>query len=80
MDDQSWIYHRMKSDRLNLEYIMGVRRFIKFTYSIDKNISMYLCEMQKSKVSKEDDVCKHLLTESFYLHMKSGLYTGSLMS
>ena len=56
--------------RLRSKYITGVRRFINFAFSIDKNISgekircLYVrCKNQK--FLKEDDVCKHLLTKGF---------------
>jgi len=55
---------------LRLECITGVRRFINFAFSIDKNISggkircpCVRCKNQK--FLKEDDVCKHLLTKGF---------------
>lgn len=70
MDDRSWMYRRLMGGRLNPEYIVGVRRFINFSYSIDKNVSMgkircpcVRCKNQK--FLKEDDVCKHLLTRGF---------------
>jgi len=56
--------------RLRPEYITGVRRFINFAFSIDKNISggkircpCVRCKNQK--FLKEDDVCKQLLTKGF---------------
>jgi len=39
MDDRSWMYHHLMDDRLCPEYIAGVRRFINFAFSIDKNES-----------------------------------------
>ncbi|KAF9680749.1 hypothetical protein SADUNF_Sadunf06G0153900 [Salix dunnii] len=52
--------------RLNSEYIVGVRRFINFLFSINKNISgeKIRCPCVRSKNQKflkEDDVCKQLL-------------------
>jgi hypothetical protein len=38
MDDRSWMYRRLMDGRLRPEYIIGVRRFINFAFSIDKNI------------------------------------------
>jgi len=56
--------------RLHPEYITGVRRFINFAFSIDKNISggkircpCVRCKNQK--FLKENDICKHLLTKCF---------------
>ena len=85
MDNRLWMYRHLMDCRLRPEYITGVRRFINFAFSIDKNISggkircpCMRCKNQK--FLKEDDVCKHLLTKGFYLVMKIGLYMGSLMS
>jgi len=39
MDDRSWMYRRLMDGRLRPVYITGVRRFINFAFSIDKNIS-----------------------------------------
>jgi hypothetical protein len=64
------MYRRLMDGRLRPEYITGVRRFINFAFSIDKNISggkircpCVRCKNQK--FLKEDDVCKHLLTKGF---------------
>jgi len=61
MDDQLWMYRRFMDGRLRLEYITGIRRFINFAFSIDKNISggkikcpYVRCKNQK--FLKEDNV------------------------
>jgi hypothetical protein len=71
--------------RLRPEYITGVRRFINFAFSIDKNISggkircpCVRCKNQK--FLKEDDVCKHLLTKGFLPCYENWTVHGSLMS
>jgi hypothetical protein len=64
------MYRRLMDGRLCPEYITGVRRFINFAFSIDKNISggKIRCpcgRCKNQKFLKEDDVCKHLLTKGF---------------
>jgi hypothetical protein len=39
MDDQSWMYFHLMDGRFHPKYIAGVRRFINFAFSIDKNVS-----------------------------------------
>jgi len=39
MDDRLWMYHRVMDGHLRPEYITGVRRFINFVFSINKNVS-----------------------------------------
>jgi len=66
----TWMYHRLMDGRLRPKYITGVRRFINFAFSIDKNISREkircpCVRCKNQKFLKEDDVYKHLLTKGF---------------
>jgi hypothetical protein len=80
------MYHHLMDGRLRPEYIIGVRRFINFAFSIDKNIfrGKIRCpcvRCKNHKFLKEDEVCKYLLIKGFfYLVMKIRLYMESLMS
>jgi hypothetical protein len=64
------MYRRLIDGRFRPEYITGVRRFINFAFSIDKNISegeirCPYVRYKNQKFLKKDDVCKHLLTKGF---------------
>ena len=81
MDDREWMYRRMRSGRMNPEYITGVRRFINFAYSIERNVSLgkIRCPCVKcknQKFQKEDDVCNHLLRRGFLPYYKNWTVHG----
>ena len=75
------MYRRMRSGRMNPEYITGVRRFINFAYSIERNVSFgkIRCPCVKcknQKFQKEDDVCNHLLRKGFLPYYKNWTVHG----
>ena len=75
------MYRRMRSGRMNPEYITGVRRFINFAYSIERNVSLgkIRCPCVKcknQKFQKEDDVCNHLLRKGFLPYYKNWTVHG----